>query len=229
MTSGKRRWLSIHASAGSVEIANPPAPVEGTLPILSRALCCFREALRPFLIGKCGYSGHAFEIRLKEIEPTRDRIVGVRQMYDHRSTGPRRGLFTGLTIVSLLTATAAHAQVVGFGRLTAPMYGGSGISTRPASPVRPPEGTFAPNHMTPDRKLCISVHPLTRPQIINPKIIDQIVIVQNICGQSIKVQVCYAGSSDCIVVQVAGYQKLQRILGIAAGSTSFRYEYRELY
>ena len=109
------------------------------------------------------------------------------------------------------------------------MYGGSGISTRPASPVRPPEGTFAPNHTTPDRKLCISVHPLTRPQIINPKIIDQIVIVQNICGQSIKVQVCYAGSSDCIVVQVAGYQKLQRILGIAAGSTSFRYEYRELY
>jgi hypothetical protein len=103
------------------------------------------------------------------------------------------------------------------------------MAARPASRFRPAEGTFAPNHMTPDHKLCISVHPLTRPQIVNPKIIDQVVIVQNICGQSIRVKVCYAGSTDCIVVQLAGYQKLQRILGIAAGSTSFKYEYRELY
>ncbi|MGL3111448.1 hypothetical protein [Bradyrhizobium sp. BR 1432] len=91
------------------------------------------------------------------------------------------------------------------------------------------EGTFAPNHTTADGKLCISVNPLTHPQANNPKIIEQIVLVQNICGQSIRVRVCYAGSSDCIVVPLAGYQKLQRLLGIAAGSTNFQFEYRELY
>ncbi|WGD50674.1 hypothetical protein QA641_34575 [Bradyrhizobium sp. CB1650] len=91
------------------------------------------------------------------------------------------------------------------------------------------EGTYAPNHKTLDGKLCISVHPLTHPQTINPKIIDQIVVVQNICGQSIRVRVCYAGSTDCIEVALAGYQKLQRVLGIAAGSTNFQFEYRELY
>lgn len=95
--------------------------------------------------------------------------------------------------------------------------------------MRPMEGTYAPNHKTPDGKLCISVNPLTHPQTMNPKIIDQIVLVQNICGESIRVQVCYAGSSDCIVVPLAGYQKLQRTLGVAAGSTSFQFEYRELY
>ena len=91
------------------------------------------------------------------------------------------------------------------------------------------EGTFAPNHKTPDGKLCISVHPSAQPQIINPKIMDQIVIVQNICGQSIRVQVCYVGSSDCIIVSLNGYQKLQRVLGITSGSTPFRFEYRELF
>ena len=67
------------------------------------------------------------------------------------------------------------------------------------------------------------------PQIVNPKIMDQIVIVNNVCGQSIRVQVCYAGRPDCIEVSLNGYQKLQRTLGIAAGSTNFRYEYRELF
>jgi hypothetical protein len=92
------------------------------------------------------------------------------------------------------------------------------------------QGTYAPNHTTLDGKLCISVNPMTHPQPVNPKIIDQIVLVHNVCGQSIRVQVCYAGSSDCIVVPLAGYQKLQKVLGIAAaGSTTFQFEFRELY
>jgi hypothetical protein len=134
-----------------------------------------------------------------------------------------------VAIISWLLAATANAQVSGYGRTSPPMYGGSGISARPASPFRPMEGTFAPSHKTPDGKPCISVHPLTQHQIINPKIIDQNVIVQNICGQSIRVQVCYAGSSDCIVVPMAGYQRLQKVLGVASGSTTFQYEYRELY
>jgi hypothetical protein len=90
-------------------------------------------------------------------------------------------------------------------------------------------GTYAPAHKAMDGTPCISVHPSSHPQTVNPKIMDQIVIVNNVCGQSIKVQVCYAGSSNCIIVPLNGYQKLQRVLGIAANSASFRFEYRELY
>jgi len=134
-----------------------------------------------------------------------------------------------LALGTLVLASAAQAQVVGYGRSSAPMYGGTGVSPMPANPFPPMKGTYAPSHKAPDGTACISVHPSTRPQIINPKIIDQIVTVNNTCGQSINVQVCYVGSSDCITVTLSGYQKLQRILGISAGSTSFRYEYRELY
>lgn len=118
-----------------------------------------------------------------------------------------------------------HAQVSGSGKSSAPMYGGTGGFARPANPFLPMNGA----HKTPDGRLCISVHPSARPQTINPKIIDQIVLVENICGQSIRVQVCYTGSSDCIIVPLTGYQRLQRTLGIASGSTSFRYEFRELF
>ncbi|MCK1522214.1 MULTISPECIES: hypothetical protein [unclassified Bradyrhizobium] len=151
------------------------------------------------------------------------------KMHDNLSTHLEGYLAISVAIASSLLATTADAQISGFGRTSAPMYGGSGISTRPSSSVRPMEGTFAPNHTTIDGKLCISVNPLTHPQANNPKIIEQIVLVQNICGQSIRVRVCYAGSSDCMDVPLAGYQKLQRLLGIAAGSTNFQFEYRELY
>jgi hypothetical protein len=90
------------------------------------------------------------------------------------------------------------------------------------------QGTFADYHRTPDGKPCIMVSPSVHPQIINPKIIDQIVTVNNICGQSIRVQVCFADSSDCIIVPLEGYQRLQRVLGIAT-TTVFKYEYRELF
>jgi len=135
----------------------------------------------------------------------------------------------GVALAALLFASGAQAQIVGFGRSSAPMYGGTGVSPTPANPFPPMKGTYAPNHKAPDGTACISVHPTTHPQIINPKIIDQIVTMNNSCGQSIKVQVCYAGSSDCITVALSGYQKLQRTLGISGGSTSFAYEYRELY
>ena len=151
------------------------------------------------------------------------------KMHDNRSRRSDSCVAICVAIASSLLATTADAQISGFGRTSPPMYGGSGISTRPSSSIRPMEGTFAPNHTTADGKLCISVNPLTHPQANNPKIIEQIVLVQNICGQSIRVRVCYAGSSDCIVVPLAGYQKLQRLLGIAAGSTNFQFEYRELY
>jgi len=138
-------------------------------------------------------------------------------------------LFSVVVAASLLLcATRVEAQVSGYGRSSAPLYGGIGMATRPANPYPPMQGTFADYHRTPDGKPCISVNPSVHPQIINPKIIDQIVIVNNICGQSIRVQVCFADSSDCIIVPLEGYQRLQRVLGIST-TTVFKYEYRELF
>lgn len=137
------------------------------------------------------------------------------------------GVVLGLLLIALTTlGRSAQAQ---FGRTTAPITGGTGVSTQAPNSFQGMSGTYAPPHKTPDGRACIAVHPMTRAQIINPKIIDQIVILSNICGQAINVRVCYAGSNDCILVPLGGYQRLQRTLGVGTGSTSFRYEYRELY
>jgi hypothetical protein len=135
-------------------------------------------------------------------------------------------VFGALLIALAISGRSAQAQL---GRTTAPVSGGTGVASQPPNAFQGMTGTYAPPHKTPDGRACITVHPMTRAQIVNPKIIDQIVIINNICGQSIKVRVCYAGSNDCINVPLGGYERLQRTLGVGAGSTSFRYEYRELY
>jgi hypothetical protein len=138
-------------------------------------------------------------------------------------------LFSCVIGTVLMSTKSVQAQTPSFGKSTSPIYGGIGISPQPANPFSGMSGTFAPPHKTPDGRACIAVNPMTHAQVINPKIVDQIVIVNNTCGQSINVQICYAGSTDCIMVPLTGYQKVQRILGIASGSKAFRYEYRELY
>jgi hypothetical protein len=159
--------------------------------------------------------------------------VGKIRMHDVRSPHlfgrvAKAKIPSALIAASLLLATHVRAQVAGYERSSAPIYGGIGVAPRPVNPYPPMQGTFADSHKTPDGKLCISVHPSARPQIVNPKIIDQIVTMNNICGQSIRVQVCIADSSNCIVVPLEGYQRVQKILAIAT-SNVFMFDYRELF
>ena len=138
-------------------------------------------------------------------------------------------ILLGLSIPFLLLATPARPQVLGYGRSSAPVYGGTARAALPKNPFPPMRGTYEESHKTSDGKPCISVSATSRHQVVNPIIIDQIVTVTNICGQPIRVQVCYIKSSDCIIVPLQAYQRLERILGIDSVSTDFSYEYRELF
>lgn len=147
-------------------------------------------------------------------------------------SGARFVTFAVPTLLMMLVlglADLARAQTSQFGKTSPPILGGLGISPEPANPFRAMTGTYAPNHKTPDGQLCIKVTAMSHPQVANPKITEQVVLVENICGQAIRVQVCYAGSHDCVIIPLTGYQRLQRLLGISANSTAFRFEYRELY
>lgn len=132
--------------------------------------------------------------------------------------------------VWLFVGPQVWAQISGFGRLSAPMYGGT--EPMPQSLTNPflstNKGNFAPIHTTASGQPCISIRPSAVPQVSNPHIINHEVLVVNVCGQLIKVQVCYFQRSSCIIVAVSGYQKLERTLGISPGMAEFRYEYREL-
>ena len=140
----------------------------------------------------------------------------------------RIAFFLGVILLVMLES-GVQAQGLGSGRTTAPIIGSMGMTPAPPDRFQSMNGIFAPNSKTPDGKLCIKINASAHPQIVNPKIIDQIVIVENICSQAIRVQVCYVGSTDCIIVPLAGYQRLQRLLGISANTTAFSYEFRELF
>jgi hypothetical protein len=128
-----------------------------------------------------------------------------------------------------LVGTQVQAQISGFGRSTAPVFGGTGgMPPPPANPFSTVKGNFPPMHTTVSGQPCISVHARAVAQVADPHIFNHIVLVDNVCGQTIKVQVCYFQSTSCITVAVNGYQKLDRTLGISPGSRDFRYEYREL-
>jgi len=139
-------------------------------------------------------------------------------------------ILTVIIIVVSLFAMQAQAQVSGFGRSSAPVVGATrGVPPPPSNSFSTIKGNFAPMHKTPSGELCIAVHPSVARQAVNSNIVNHVVLVTNVCGVSIKVQVCYYQSTSCITVALNGYQKISRTLGVSPASmTDFRYEYREL-
>jgi hypothetical protein len=139
-----------------------------------------------------------------------------------------------IATISVIIATAffaaqLQAQVSPFGRTSAPGFGSSGAAPS-ANPYSSIKGNFLPLSTTPSGESCITISPRSIRQSVNPNIVNHEVLLGNICGKSIKVRVCYFQTSACIVVVVDGYQKLERVLGIAPISMKdFRYEYRELF
>jgi len=156
------------------------------------------------------------------IWPNQRRCTQMRTTKTVRSRSAAIFSLTWGLFVTLLAPPPASSQSLPIGKSSSPIMGGNGLADRPSNPF-----LASGNHKTPDGRLCISIHPTSRLQA-NKKIFDQDVLVENICGQSIRVQVCYAGSTDCIVVPLSGYQRLQRTLGVSAVSGNFRYEWREL-
>ncbi|MGY0575841.1 hypothetical protein ACTGJ9_036380 [Bradyrhizobium sp. RDM12] len=135
-----------------------------------------------------------------------------------------------LFAVFLAVATLpSKAQLSSLTPTTAPIFGGTaGLPAPPANPFVLPGANFIPIHKGPSGVPCIRVTGISRPQTVNPHIIEQMVTAVNSCPKMIKLQVCYFKSKDCIAVTVNGSSSVQTTLGITSGIMDFRYEYREL-
>ena len=62
-----------------------------------------------------------------------------------------------------------------------------------------------------------------------PPIFEHGVEATNICGQNIKVRVCYYKTDDCRLMSVPPWGQKEAILGIYPGQDGFRYETREQF
>ena len=135
----------------------------------------------------------------------------------------------GSIVLQLAVGTLAHAQLSSLTPSSAPIVGGTAGMPAPASsPFTLPGRNSLAIHKNFAGHPCISVSGSAKRQVTNPTILDQLVSATNSCPQPIKLQVCYYGSKDCILMTVNGLSTLQRTLGITSGITDFRYEYREL-
>jgi hypothetical protein len=91
------------------------------------------------------------------------------------------------------------------------------------------EDGMAKRHKGPTGKPCISVVGDAHPQKINPQIYDHLIIATNVCGQNIRLNVCYYHSEHCVSINVSAYSDEEAMLGIMPSMKTFRFEYREIF
>jgi hypothetical protein len=88
-------------------------------------------------------------------------------------------------------------------------------------------GSVQPDqHKTPTGMPCVSVNAMAHAQMINPKIFDHILVIENTCSQPVGLNLCYYQSKTCIRTTIAAYTRRQQGLGISPEG-EFRFSYTE--
>lgn len=70
---------------------------------------------------------------------------------------------------------------------------------------------------------CTDIEAAARAQTINKDMLDHIVSMINHCAKPIKLEVCYANTDHCILVDLKAYKRVDTILGAMRGVKYFRY------
>jgi len=125
----------------------------------------------------------------------------------------------------------AHAQVDKPG-----LTGGSVVGSTPgvsvdsgSSSMRFGSSRTPQRHMDSSGRPCIYVLGEAKPQVVNPKLYDHILIVNNSCGIPVKLRACYLGTDKCSDIAVGAYTKRREIFGIVPDAKDFRFEFREYF
>jgi hypothetical protein len=81
-------------------------------------------------------------------------------------------------------------------------------------------------HKKPTGVPCVEVHAFAQAQIINPKIFEHILVIENGCSAPIGLNMCYYQSKTCLHTTIGGYSRRQQTLGMAP-ENGFRFSYTE--
>jgi hypothetical protein len=86
--------------------------------------------------------------------------------------------------------------------------------------------TLAQPHLNPSGKPCVTIHPISRAQILNKNIYDHNLLINNECSQKIRLSVCYYQAENCSTMSIGGYARQLELFGIFP-EKDFRIQYRE--
>jgi hypothetical protein len=130
-----------------------------------------------------------------------------------------------LLMLLMCSNQSALGQIIQSG----PVNGGTIPTIGPNITERNLLTNTVPVHQNPSNVPCISASALSRAQVVNPNIFENVVILSNICSQPIRLTLCYFGSSSCIKPVVKGYQRQETLLGLSTSTGDFRYQYTEQF
>jgi len=90
------------------------------------------------------------------------------------------------------------------------------------------DGTSDGRHRDALGEPCLSVRPMAKPQVVNPNIYDQMLIIRNRCNRLIKIRACYVGSDRCMGKEIPALARVEMILGVSPMLKYFRYDLKEV-
>jgi hypothetical protein len=108
-----------------------------------------------------------------------------------------------------------------------PIVGGTGGLAFPETSNKFRYGSGLPDqHKNPSGQPCVTVNGRAQAQIINSRIFEHVLVIENKCSAPIGLNLCYYQSKSCVHTTIAGYTRRQQNLGIAPES-EFRFSYTE--
>lgn len=148
---------------------------------------------------------------------------------------PKIGSFARAVAFGFIVTIAAHDRAQAQADRPG-LTGGSVVGSTPGLNVDPGSSSMRfGSSRTPQRHMdsmgrpCIYVLGEAKPQVVNPKLYDHVLIVNNSCSVPVKLRACYLGTEKCNDVAVGAFTKRREMFGIAPDAKDFRFEYREYF
>jgi len=116
------------------------------------------------------------------------------------------------------------------GTLSRPSTGSfGGGSSLPPRIITGSQNTDVLRHRDLSGKPCLAIGGFARAHTSNPNLFDHVIQIKNSCAQSIKTEICYLRTQQCITLEVAGLATKEGILGTLPSMKDFQYEFRERF
>ena len=78
-------------------------------------------------------------------------------------------------------------------------------------------------------KPCLTTGGSARAHVVNPRVFDHVMTLDNHCSQIIKVKICYYRTDECVNAEVPGYTRKETLLGSFPALSQFRYDVKEQF
>ncbi|MHC2467859.1 hypothetical protein ACVIHD_006871 [Bradyrhizobium embrapense] len=126
-------------------------------------------------------------------------------------------------------ALCLAAQFLAIANAQAQMQRSGVGATLGVTPPPPVDDISSRRHRSPTGAVCLRLTAVSRSFPNNDRLFNHWIYAENVCGERVRMQVCYYGTRSCIDMDVGGHERKEAILGTLPATKDFRYEYSERF